>query len=153
MKTLIAALILAGFWTPALAAGDADSSSTAPKDPVIERASAAAAKKDWAAAQAILREALQKNAGNASYHNLYAYSVRKDANPDMSVVFKHYNEALRIDPKHRGAHEYIGEAYLMANNVAKAEEHLAALERLCRLPCEEHADLKAKIGAYKRRER
>jgi tetratricopeptide (TPR) repeat protein len=148
MKTLIAALILAGFWTPALAAGDADSSSTAPKDPVIERASAAAAKKDWAAAQAILREALQKNAGNASYHNLYAYSVRKDANPDMSVVFKHYNEALRIDPKHRGAHEYIGEAYLMVGNVGKAKEHLGVLDKLCFFPCSEYSDLKKAIAAH-----
>jgi tetratricopeptide (TPR) repeat protein len=148
MKTLIAALILAGFWTPALAAGDADSSSTAPKDPVIERASAAAAKKDWAAAQAILREALQKNAGNASYHNLYAYSVRKDANPDMSVVFKHYNEALRIDPKHRGAHEYIGEAYLMVGNVGKAKEHLGVLDKLCFFPCSEYSDLKKAIATH-----
>jgi tetratricopeptide (TPR) repeat protein len=148
MKTLIAALILAGFWTPALAAGDADSSSTAPKDPVIERASAAAAKKDWAAAQAILREALQKNAGNASYHNLYAYSVRKDANPDMSLVFKHYNEALRIDPKHRGAHEYIGEAYLMVGNVGKAKEHLGVLDKLCFFPCSEYSDLKKAIATH-----
>ena len=148
MKKLIAALILAGFWTPASAAGDADSSSTAPKDPVIERAAAATAKKDWPAAQAILKEALQKNPNNASYHNLYAYSVRKDANPDMSVVFKHYNEALRLDPKHRGAHEYIGEAYLMVGNVGKAKEHLGVLDKLCFFPCSEYSDLKKAIAAH-----
>ena len=67
---------------------------------------------------------------NASYHNLYAYSLRKSANPDMNLVFKHCNEALRIDPKHRGAHEYIGEAYLMVGNVAKAKEHLSARQAL-----------------------
>ena len=45
--------------------------------------------------------AVAADPSNANYHNLYAYSLRKGANPDMSLVFKHYNEALRIDPKHR----------------------------------------------------
>jgi DNA-binding SARP family transcriptional activator len=66
-------------------------------------------------------------------------------------VFKHYNEALRIDPKHRNAHEYIGEAYLMVNNPAKAKEHLAALDRLCFFSCEEFTDLKKAIAAYEAR--
>jgi len=55
----------------------------------------------------------------------------------MSLVFKHYNEALRIDPEHRGAHEYLGEAYLMVGNLAKAKEHLAVLDKLCFFPCDE----------------
>jgi hypothetical protein len=66
----------------------------------------------------------------------------------MNLVFKHYNEALRIDPKHRGAHEYIGEAYLTVNNVAKAREHLGQLDRLCFLPCSEHTDLKKAVADY-----
>ena len=150
MRTLIRSLLLAAILAPgaAVAAGDADSSSTAPKDPVMERATAATAKKDWPAAQAILKEALQKSPNNASYHNLYAYSMRKDANPDMSVVFKHYNEALRIDPKHRGAHEYIGEAYLMVGNLGKAKEHLGVLDKLCFFPCAEYTDLKKAIAAH-----
>ena len=36
-----------------------------------------------------------------------------------------YEKALAIDPKHRGAHEYIGEAYLTLGNLPKAKEHLA----------------------------
>lgn len=39
----------------------------------------------------------------------------------------------------------------MVNNLAKAEEHRAALENICLLPCEELADLKGKIAAYKSR--
>lgn len=61
-----------------------------------------------------------------------------------------YHEALRIDPRHKGAHEYIGEAYLMAGDVPKAEEHLAALDSLCRFSCEEYRDLKRAIEEYKR---
>jgi tetratricopeptide (TPR) repeat protein len=148
MKTLVLALILALTATNALAAGDADGSTTAPKDPVLEKAGAATAKKDWPAAQAILREALQKSPDNASYHNLYAYSIRKEANPDMSLVFKHYNEALRLDPKHRGAHEYIGEAYLMVGNLGKAKEHLGLLDKLCFFPCVEYTDLKKAISQH-----
>jgi len=64
----------------------------------------------------------------------------------MSLVFKHYNEALRIDPDHRGAHEYLGEAYLMVGNVAKAKEHLSVLDKLCFFPCDEFTDLKKAIA-------
>ena len=38
------------------------------------------------------------------------------ANPQLELVFKHYNEALRLDPKHLGAHEYLGEVYLTVGN-------------------------------------
>jgi hypothetical protein len=38
----------------------------------------------------------------------------------------------------------------MANNLAKAEEHLAALQRICLIPCEEFGDLKKKIDAYRK---
>ena len=119
-----------------------------PEDPVLTAARAAIADQDWARAQAGLKDALAANPGNADYHNLYAYSMRKGPNPDMDLVFKHYQEALRIDPKHRGAHEYIGEAYLQVNNLPKAREHLSALDRLCLFPCEEYTDLKKDIAEY-----
>ena len=106
---------------------------------------------DWAGAAGVLKEALSADPGNANYHNLYAYAVRKGASPDMNLVFKHYNEALRIDPKHRGAHEYVGEAYLMVGNVAKAKEHLGALDKLCFFPCAEYADLKKAIAEYEKK--
>jgi hypothetical protein len=38
---------------------------------------------------------------------------------------------LRIDPNHKGAHEYIGQAYLKAGQPDKAAEHLARLEQIC----------------------
>jgi Flp pilus assembly protein TadD len=131
-------------------AADTPGSSSSRSDPMVDRYNAAAERKDWAGAAAAMRDALAKDANNADYHNLYAYSLRRGGTQDLDQVFKHYNEALRLDPKHRGAHEYIGEAYLMAKNLAKAEEHLAALSRLCLLPCEEYSDLKAKVAAYKK---
>jgi len=64
-----------------------------------------------------------------------------------------YQKALAIDPKHRSAHEYIGEAHLELNDVAKAREHLAALDRLCFLPCSQYRDLKKAIETYQARGR
>jgi tetratricopeptide (TPR) repeat protein len=135
----------------AFAAGDVSEYGGPSGDPVLASAQAAIAKKDWPAAQAGLQKALAGSPQNADYHNLYAYSIRKGANPDMALVFKHYGEALRINPKHRGAHEYVGEAYLMVNDVPKAKQHLAALDKLCFMPCEEYTDLKKAIAAYEAR--
>lgn len=118
------------------------------KDPVIRAAKDGIAKQDWAATQEMLKKAIAANPRNADYHNLYAFTTRKGPDPDMSLVFSEYAEALRIDPKHRGAHEYLGEAYLQINDLAKAKVHLAALDKLCTFGCEEYSDLKQSIKQY-----
>jgi tetratricopeptide (TPR) repeat protein len=128
--------------------GGAPDTQMKPEDPVITGSKAAIAQKDWLRSQQILKTALASNPNNADYHNLYAFSVRKGPNPDMDLVFAQYQEALRIDPSHRGAHEYMGEAYLMVNDLPKAKEHLAALDRLCFFPCEEFSDLKEAVQKY-----
>lgn len=135
----------------AWAAGDPPPPPEKKSDAVLERYSLASEKQDWKAAAAVLEEGLQKNPNNADYHNLLAYSIRKGPNPDMSAVFRHYNEALRIDPKHKDAHEYLGEAYLMVGNVAKAKEHLAQLDKLCFFGCSQYSDLKKAIAAYEQK--
>jgi tetratricopeptide (TPR) repeat protein len=145
--------ILAALTVPivSFAADSGPGATLEPGDPVLEKVSAATARQDWAGAASVLKDALSANPGNANYHNMYAYAIRKGASPDMSLVFKHYNEALRIDPKHRGAHEYIGEAYLMVGNVAKAKEHLGVLDKLCFFPCIEYTDLKKAIAEYEKK--
>ena len=155
--TLNAIILGLGLWCAAGlagAAGGSDSTSSSTwstdkaEDPAVKTAKAAIAAGDYASAQLALKVAVAGDPGNADLHNLYAYSIRKGANPDMPLVFKHYNEALRIDPKHRGAQEYIGEAYLMSGNLAKAKEHLAALDKLCFFGCAEYDMLKKAIAAY-----
>ena len=148
MNTSIRLLGLALLLFGARAAIGADTAPAAATDPVLEQATSATAQKNWPRAQAILKDAVAANPSNADYHNLFAYSIRKGASPDMNLVFKHYNEALRIDPKHRGAHEYIGEAYLMVGNVAKAKEHLSTLDKLCFFPCQEYSDLKRAVSDF-----
>jgi len=152
LKFLLAILSLSLASGLASAAGDPPAPKPdAPKDAVLERYSLASEKQDWKAAAAAVEEGLQKNPNNADYHNLLAYSIRKGPNPDMSAVFKHYNEALRIDPKHKGAHEYLGEAYLMVGNVAKAKEHLAQLDKICFFGCNQYSELKKAIAAYEQK--
>lgn len=128
--------------------GGGDSSSAPPADPVVAAAQEANSRKDFTKSAEILRQALARSPGNAGYHNLYAYALRKGPNPDMDEVFKHYKEALRLDPKHREAYEYLGEAYLMVGDLQKAREQLTQLDRLCFFGCEEYDDLKKAVAEY-----
>ena len=147
---IIALLAAAPAWGMS---GDSGSSpAAAPADPALENANGAIAAKNWAQAQAVLREAVARDPNKAEYHNLYAYSIRMGANPAMDLVFRHYNEALRLEPKHRGAHEYLGEAYLMTGNLAKAKEHLAELDRLCTFGCKEYSKLKSAVADYEQKQ-
>jgi tetratricopeptide (TPR) repeat protein len=146
MKSALA--ILALLFCHAASAADTPGTSSTRSDPMMDRYSAASERQDWKAAAAAMQDALGKEPNNADYHNLYAYSLRKGGSADMDLVFKHYNEALRIDPKHKGAHEYLGEAYLMVGNVAKAKEHLGALDKLCFFGCSEYSDLKRAISEH-----
>jgi Flp pilus assembly protein TadD len=118
-------------------------------DPDIEAGKAAIERKDWAAAIASFERAATREPKNADIENYLGYAYRNRG--DYDRAFTHYRKALDLDPKHRGAHEYIGEAYLLVGNLPKAQEHLAALDKLCFLPCEEYSDLKKKIAAYGKR--
>ena len=81
---------------------------------------------------------------------MLGFSHRKQARPDLAKAFTHYRLALQIDPRHKGAHEYIGEAYLMNHQPAEAGKHLAELARLCgNQTCEEYVDLAQAIEAYR----
>ena len=105
------------------------------------------AAKRWGEAIAELRRV---NAGsNADWNNLMGYALRKQATPDLEGAQRHYDEALRINPRHLGALEYSGELALMKGQLPVAEQRLAALQRECRSPCEELDDLKKAIDRFK----
>jgi Flp pilus assembly protein TadD len=106
-------------------------------------------KKDWAEAARLFQRAEIRHPDDADLQNNLGFSYRNLKQYDLA--FKHYRRAIEIDPRHRGAHEYIGEAYLMTGDLAGAQRHLAALKEICLLPCEELADLEHAIAEYRSR--
>jgi tetratricopeptide (TPR) repeat protein len=59
-----------------------------------------------------------------------------------------YEAALRLNPDHRGATEYLGEFFVTRNEMDKARAQLAKLERLCPFGCAERDDLARMIAAH-----
>ncbi|MEO8507687.1 MAG: tetratricopeptide repeat protein [Betaproteobacteria bacterium] len=102
---------------------------------------------DWQQAVVHLEMAVKSEPTNADARNLLGYAYRNQRKFDLA--FREYGEALKLNPQHKGAHEYIGEAYVLTGNKAKAQEHLAALERICGKGCEEYQDLSRAIAQAK----
>ena len=140
--------------TTATQAADTPGSSPAARTPSTAERLASARKaieaKDWSAALRELSAAEREEPRNADVQNLLGYSYRKRANPDLPKAISHYQTALRLEPRHKGAHEYLGEAWLMDGKPAEAEKHLAELEKICGgKGCEEYQDLAKAIAAHK----
>lgn len=143
-----AALLVAGPAAgPAGAADDAPAAAPAAAASPLAGARAHIAAGRWQAAIDELRRI--DAAGSADWHNLMGYALRKAPQPDLAAAERHYDEALRIDPRHRGALEYSGELYLHKGDLPRAEQRLAALDKACRFGCEEYTDLKKAIAEYK----
>ena len=133
----------------AAAAGSSSSTSNAASQADqrnIERGKQAIEAGDWERAAAFLERAAESNPRNADVFNLLAYSYRHLDRIDDA--FENYGRALDLDPKHLGAHEYIGEAYLIVGDLAKAEGHLATLQEIC-ASCEETEELAEAIAQFK----
>jgi Flp pilus assembly protein TadD len=137
--------------SPAAATADPrdEEPAAARLDPDYAAGKHAIENKDWQTAITRLSSAALRDTRNADIQNYLGYAYRHVG--QLDAAFKHYQRALALSPRHRGAHEYVGEAYLLIGNLAKAEEHLAALKRICLLPCEEKDDLEKAIAEYRRR--
>ena len=120
-------------------------------DPDFAAGKQAIADMRWSAAIKALSSAALRDTRNADIQNYLGYAYRNAG--QMEPAFVHYGRALALNPRHRGAHEYVGEAYLMVGKLAQAEEHLAALRGICLLPCEELDELKEKIDRFRRDKR
>ena len=105
--------------------------------------------KDWAEAARRFAIAARREPESADLQNYLGYAHRNLKQFDLA--FRHYKRSIELEPRHRGAHEYIGEAYLMVGDLPAAERHLAALREICLLPCEELADLERAVKDYKAR--
>jgi Flp pilus assembly protein TadD len=103
--------------------------------------------KRWPAALSELRRV--NASSNADWNNLMGYALRKQTPPDLEGAQRHYDAALRINPRHMGALEYSGELALMKGDLATAEARVAALAKLCKTPCEPLDDLAKSVARFK----
>lgn len=102
----------------------------------------------YAKAGELLKDAVKANPDDANAWNWLGYSYRKQQKYDEAQ--KNYREALRLDPNHKGAHEYLGELYVEIGDIKKAEELRDNLAKICNGSCEELEDLKAFMAKNKK---
>lgn len=151
-STLLASITILGLGMSgvAWAAGGGSGPEVTSSRPVntdYSRAKAMIEARDYKGAIPLLQQVVAKEPKNADAYNLLGFATRKSGDPQGSLQY--YTTALQIDPKHIGAHEYVGEAYLMLDQLPQAEQHLARLDSLCVFGCAEHRMLKTAIANYK----
>jgi tetratricopeptide (TPR) repeat protein len=145
--TTAAPLTLGGASSTTVAYGSATTTaSTASKAASAsdyEAGKLAVSKGDWKQAIAIFTAVTTAEPGNADAWNLLGYATRKNGDPKAAIPL--YAKALALNPRHRGALEYQGEAFVETKQLTKARANLAALKRVCGTSCEEYKDLAAAI--------
>jgi Flp pilus assembly protein TadD len=110
----------------------AESADWAKVDPDLAAAKQAMMGGDWNRAITLLRSAGLRDDRNADIQNYLGFAHWKIWQLDIAV--RHYQQALTLNPRHRSAHEHLGEAYLAKGNLAKAEDQLALLKQIASFP-------------------
>ena len=158
MKTIILSLsVLFLITTNVYAAGSADSGSSKTKtkyDMAVTHIKAAKnfekkdklekAKKSYLKAQKLLIQSNKNFPNKADTLNYLGFTTRKLG--DFENGEKFYLQGLKIDPKHTGINEYLGELYVATNRHNLAVERLEVLKD-CN--CKEYDQLKAVIAGEK----
>lgn len=147
LPVLCAFFLTAGLAFLASVARGADSDSTsASAPPGLAQARDAVAAGDYSRAIIELEALLRQRPDDADVLNLMGYSQRKAGHAEQALAF--YTKALEIEPKHRGANEYLGQLYLEMGKLELARERLAVLDRACFFGCDEYTELKQAIEAH-----
>ena len=147
IATAIVASFLAFGASGAFAAGTSTTTELTPVEVRTQLASAEELirKESYSDAIEVLNGIVETNPREADAYNLLGYSYRKSK--DFNRAERNYMRALRLNPDHKGALEYVGELYLETNRRDKAEESLSRLEELCPQGCEELEDLREAMAS------
>ena len=158
IKKLILSLVVSTFLiSNSFAAGSSDSSSSNTEtkyDMAVthikvakkfeEKDKVEKAKKRYEKAQKLLLQSNKKYPNKVDTLNYLGFTTRKLG--DFESGEKYYLQGLKIDPKHIGINEYLGELYVATNRHNLAVERLEVLKG-CN--CKEYDDLKAIIAGKK----
>jgi len=139
-NALICALLAATLSASTFAANT--SSSWSKSDDMAE-VEASIDAKQYEAAIRDLKGIVAKDANNADAYNLLGFTHRKLKR--YEVAEEYYLRALTLDPKHKGAMEYLGELYVETGRMEEANTMLSRLDEACFFSCQEYRDLKAMI--------
>ena len=99
---------------------------------------AAFEREDWQAVVDHMSEAVEQRPWHDDAYNLMGFALRKLGDYDRAL--QSYDRALELNPHHRGALEYLGEAYLELDQPARAKEMLDRLEVACRRTAADASD-------------
>jgi tetratricopeptide (TPR) repeat protein len=102
----------------------------------------------FADAVPLLQKVVAAEPENADAYNYLGFTHRKLGKTTEAYEF--YKTALKLNPEHLGAREYLGELYLQLKDLPDAETQLAELKRLCPKGCEQLEDLEKEIAEYKK---
>jgi tetratricopeptide (TPR) repeat protein len=146
---------------PALAVTgfDSDVPRAAPEGTADDYAAGVAAHErgDWQAVIERMAQVIELRPWDAEAYNLAGHAWRKLGDYERALAF--YDKALELNPHHRGALEYLGEAYLELDRPEDAAQLLERLAAACRriasdgrdwqAQCEEWQDLKTAYDSYR----
>ena len=85
---------------------------------------------------------------DANVLNMLGYAHRKLGLIEIGI--RYYLAALENNPRHKGVHEYLGEAYLQMDDLAKAQVLLRKLGSFCGKGCQEYQELSLAIAEYRK---
>lgn len=136
-----------GFAGPVQAAGSSSSSTRSTAQPSIyDQGVQAVEAGNYRRALELMEQVVRSEPDNADAWNYIGFSSRKLNRFEQALAA--YQQALDIDPEHRGANEYLGELYLQMGELDKARERLRVLDKACTFGCEEFDDLEKAIDRY-----
>jgi tetratricopeptide (TPR) repeat protein len=144
--------------TPAGAIMGGGEREEAPPSDEYAQGKAAFERQDWQAVIDYMTKAIEERPWDDDAHNLMGFAYRKLGDYDRAL--EQYDRALSLNPHHRGALEYLGEAYLEMDQPELAKGMLDRLVVECQrvnvsatdggwqASCEEWQDLNEAYQVY-----
>jgi tetratricopeptide (TPR) repeat protein len=87
---------------------------------------------------------LLKNPNTPVALNYRGYATRKLGRIDEGISY--YLKSVALDPHYAQVREYLGEAYLVKGDMARAKAELQAIKQICGSVCEEYEHLAVAIA-------
>lgn len=130
-RVMLGMLLLVLATAPATAVtmgGESERAAPGEEDAYAQGA-AAFEREDWQAVVDHMTVAVEQRPWHDDAYNLMGFAYRKLGDYDRAL--QAYDRALALNPHHRGALEYLGEAYLELDRPARAKAMLDRLEVAC----------------------